>query len=170
MHVVVLNCLPAILKRWLHLSSFKGLQAFLTAMKLGIEAKQPWLVCNSAVAIWNTYLPNLQQQLFAPLRDLLVSATNMLLNQADTGSLAAQLKALATAAASAAEHTALLAVLAATEQTGGKALQLCCSFCCSACCHCIVDHLRMSLSIFAQKSDQYRQALFCYSGSVAHCT
>lgn len=84
-------------------------------MKLGSAAKQPWLVTNSATAIWNTYLPNLQQQRFAPVLDLLTSAVTMLLAQPDPAAVATQLTALAAAGAAAAEHAALLAVLAASQ-------------------------------------------------------
>ncbi|KAL3147912.1 hypothetical protein ABBQ32_002622 [Trebouxia sp. C0010 RCD-2024] len=95
-------------------------QALLTALRLSTSAKQTWLVANSATAIWNTYLPNLQQQRYAPLLDLLMSATNMLLSQPNVELLAAQLTGLATAGALAAEHAALLAVLSSV-QSGGTA-------------------------------------------------
>ena len=85
-------------------------------MRLGSAAKQLWLVANSAAAIWNTYLPNLQQQRFAPLLELLLAALTMLLAQPDPAAFAQQLTSLATAAASAAEHAALLAVIAAAPQ------------------------------------------------------
>ena len=96
-------------------------QALLTAMRLGSAAKQPWLVANTAIAIWNTYLPNLQQQRCAPMYDLLMSATGMLLSQPDVGLLAPQLTGLVTASALAAEHAALLAVLASAPQKGEAA-------------------------------------------------
>ena len=70
------------------------------------------MVANSAIAIWNTYLPNLQQQRYAPLLDLLNSATNVLLTQPNLELLAPQLTGLVTAGALAAEHAALLALLA----------------------------------------------------------
>ena len=89
-------------------------------MRLGSSAKQTWLVANSAIAMWNTYLPNLQQQRYAPLLDLLMSATNMLLTQPSVEVLAPQLTGLVTAGALAAEHAALLAVLASV-QTGESA-------------------------------------------------
>ena len=73
------------------------------------------MVANSAIAIWNTYLPNLQQQRYAPLLDLLMSATNMLLTQPNVDMLAPQLTGLATAGALAAEHAALLALLASAQ-------------------------------------------------------
>ncbi len=91
-----------------------SVQALLRALKLGSACKQPWLVANSAIAIWNTYLPNMLQQRFAPLLDLLMSAVTTLLAQPDPGAIATQLTALATAGAAAAEHAALLAVLAAS--------------------------------------------------------
>ena len=92
-------------------------------MRLGSSAKQPWLVANSAVAIWNTYLPNMQQQRYAPLLDLLLSATNLLLSQPEPGLLASQLTGLATAGTLAAEHAALIAVVASVGQKGeSKAL------------------------------------------------
>ncbi|DBA87841.1 TPA: hypothetical protein ACH3X1_004837 [Trebouxia sp. C0004] len=91
-----------------------SMQALLRALKLGSACKQPWLVANSAVAIWNTYHPNLLQQRFAPLLDLLMSAVTTLLAQPDPGAVATQLTAIATAGAAAAEHAALLAVLAAS--------------------------------------------------------
>ncbi len=91
-----------------------SMQALLRALKLGSACKQPWLVANSAIAIWNTYLPNLLQQRFAPLLDLLMLAVTMLLAQPDPGAIATQLTALATAGAAAAEHAALLVVLAAS--------------------------------------------------------
>lgn len=91
-----------------------SMQALLRALKLGSACKQPWLVANSAIAIWNMYLPNLMQQCFAPLLDLLMSAVTTLLAQPDPGAIATQLTALATAGAAAAEHAALLAVLAAS--------------------------------------------------------
>lgn len=84
-------------------------------MKLGILAKQAWLVANSAIAIWNTYLPNLQQQRYAPLLDVLMAATNVLLTQPDVELLAPQLTGLVTAGALAAEHAALLALLASAQ-------------------------------------------------------
>ncbi len=91
-----------------------SMQALLRALKLGSACKQPWLVANSAIAIWNAYLPNLLQQRFAPLLDLLMLAVTMLLAQPDPGAVATQLTALATAGAAAAEHAALLVVLAAS--------------------------------------------------------
>ena len=87
-------------------------------MKLASAAKQPWLLSNAAVALWNTYLPNLQQQRVAPLLHILGSATAQLLSQADATSHAALLYSLVTAYASAAEHAALQAVLAAADQAG----------------------------------------------------
>lgn len=90
------------------------MQALLRALKLGSTCKQPWLVANSAILVWNTYLPNLLQQRFAPLFDLLTSTVTTLLAQPDPGAVATQLTALATAGAAAAEHAALLAVLAAS--------------------------------------------------------
>lgn len=84
-------------------------------MKLGTSAKQTWLVANSAVAIWNTYLPNLQQQRYAPLLDVLMAATAVLLTQPDVEVLAPQLTGLVTAGALAAEHAALLALLASVQ-------------------------------------------------------
>ena len=95
-----------------HDTWYLRLQALLTAMRLATSAKQTWVVANSAIAIWNTYLPNLQQQRYAPLLDLLISATIMLLTQPDVELLAPQLTGLVTAGALAAEHAALLALLA----------------------------------------------------------
>ena len=92
-----------------------SMQALLRALNLGSACKQPWLVANSAIAIWNTYLPNLLQQRFAPLLDLLMSAVTTLLAQPDPGAIATQMTALATAGAAAAEHAALLAVLATNK-------------------------------------------------------
>lgn len=90
-------------------------------MRLATSAKQTWLVSNSATAIWNTYLPNLQQQRYAPLLDLLLSVTNTLLGQHSVDLLAAQLTALVTATALAAEHAALLAVLTSAQNGGNDA-------------------------------------------------
>lgn len=73
------------------------------------------MVANSAIAIWNTYLPNLMQQRYAPLLDLLMSATNVLLTQPNVDLLAPQLTGLATAGALAAEHAALLALLVSVQ-------------------------------------------------------
>lgn len=84
-------------------------------MKLGTSAKQTWLVANSAIAIWNTYLPNLQQQRYAPLLDVLMAATAVLLTQPDVEVLAPQLTGLVTAGTLAAEHAALLALLASVQ-------------------------------------------------------
>ena len=95
-----------------------NLQALLLAMKLASAAKQPWLLSNAAVALWNTYLPNLQQQRVSPLLTLLGAATAQLLSQPDVTPHAVLLYSLATAYASAAEHAALQAVLAAAGQTG----------------------------------------------------
>ena len=92
-----------------------SMQALLRALNLGSACKQPWLVANSAIAIWNTYLPNLLQQRFAPLLDLLMSAVTTLLAQPDPGAITTQMTALATAGAAAAEHAALLAVLATNK-------------------------------------------------------
>ena len=94
-------------------SLFLVTQALLTAMRLGSAAKQPWLVGNSAITIWNTYLPNLQQQRFAPLLELLLAAVTLLISQPDPAAFGQQLLGMATAAACAAEHAALLAVIAA---------------------------------------------------------
>lgn len=66
--------------------------------------------------IWNTYLPNMQQQRFAPLLSLLSSATARLLTQPDILPFAAVLNSLVTAYASAAEHAALISVLTAVGQ------------------------------------------------------
>ena len=101
--------------------NFVVMQTLLTGMRLGSAAKQPWLVANSAAAVWNTYLPNMQQQRFAPLMELLLAAVTMLLAQPDPGAFAQQLTSLAIAAASAAEHAALLAVLASTPQQADTA-------------------------------------------------
>ena len=90
-------------------------------MRLASAAKQPWLLSNAAVALWNTYLPNLQQQRVAPLLTVLSSATAQLLSQADATSHAALLYSLVTAYASAAEHASLQAVLAAADQAGSGA-------------------------------------------------
>ena len=95
--------------------NFVVMQTLLTGMRLGSAAKQPWLVANSAAAVW------MQQQRFAPLMELLLAAVTMLLAQPDPGAFAQQLTSLAIAAASAAEHAALLAVLASTPQQADTA-------------------------------------------------
>lgn len=84
-------------------------------MRLGTSAKQTWIVINSAIAMWNTYLPNLQQQLYAPLLHMLMSATNVLLTQPSGELLAPQLTGLVTAGGLAAEHAMLLALLASVQ-------------------------------------------------------
>lgn len=87
-------------------------------MKLASAAKQPWLLSNAAVTLWNIYLPNLQQQRVSPLLSLLGSATAQLLSQSDATPYAALLFSLVTSYASAAEHAALLAVLTAAGGAG----------------------------------------------------
>ena len=84
-------------------------------MRMGNSAKQTWIVINSVTALWNTYLPSLQQQRYAPLLNVLTSATNVLLTQPIGELLAPQLTGLVTAGALAAEHAALLALLASVQ-------------------------------------------------------
>ena len=87
--------------------------------------------------IWNTYLPNMQQQRFAPLLSLLSSATAQLLTQPDILPFAAVLSSLVTAYASAAEHAALVAVLTAVGQAQptpadkAETGEMCCCVCSS---------------------------------------
>ena len=143
--------------------------ALLTALRLGSAAKQPWLVANAAIEIWNTYLPNLQQQRCAPLYDVLMSATTLLLSQPDVGLLASQLTGLVTASALATEHAALLAILASAPQKG-EAAALPAGMAADPPVCCLVQHvcrqvLHICLALYARlktMTEDNRSCLPCY--------
>lgn len=84
-------------------------------MKLGSAAKQPWLLSNALITLWNTYLPNLQQQRLSPLLNTLADAAAQVLAQPDAAPYTSVLFSLVTSYASAAEHATLLAVLAVAD-------------------------------------------------------
>ena len=89
------------------------LQALLTAQQLALAAKQPWLVANAAITLFNTYLPQMRQHNYAALSGVLQQAQAGLLQLQPAEVDPALLISLTCSMAAAVEHSSLLAVLTA---------------------------------------------------------
>ena len=92
------------------------LQALLTAQQLALAAKQPWLVANAAITLFNTYLPQMRHHNYAALSGVLQQAQAGLLQLQPAEVDPALLISLTCSMAAAVEHSCLLAVLGAAGE------------------------------------------------------
>lgn len=92
------------------------LQALLTAQQLALAAKQPWLVANAAITLFNTYLPQMRHHNYAALSGVLQQAQAGLLQLQPAEIDPALLISLTCSMAAAVEHSFLLAVLEAAGE------------------------------------------------------